>query len=382
MGRGDEQAIDAAEAEADGVSLPAELAKQIDPSLDLAVELQGRLLLLERRLDAPYHEVLGVAADAERPALKKAFFRLSRDFHPDRYFRRNLGPYEARVDRVYKKIVEAYELLSDPTARSEIERSLAAAAGTAPPASGGAPSTGPPPTQAPGGPASRAGDAGAGTASDASDAPQAPRRRRVPLRPRSHGFSLHNRVQRERKAKAKRLFESGMAAFAREQWVDAAGSVRLAIAFDPWNEAFKDRFVDVQRKAHEVLSERHLKEAENAVDVRDFAAATKAYEEAIHYRAHDPRLLFQAAELLVATDGDLHRAKEWAQSAVEIEPENADYHRLLGQVFRAAGLDANARREIETALELDPTNALAKSELKALGGGGRFRAPRWLGGKR
>ncbi len=365
--------MDAATAEADQVSLPAELAKQIDPSLDLAVELQGRLLLLERRLDAPYHEVLGGAADAERPALKKAFFRLSRDFHPDRYFRRNLGPYEVRVDRVYKKIVEAYELLSDPTARSEIERSLAAAAGSTPPAPDAAPPVGPPPTQAPVDPT---------TDDSKSAAPEPPKRRRVPLRPRSHGFSMHHRVQRERKAKAKRLFEAGMAAFAREEWIDAAGSVRLAIAFDPWNEAFKDRFVDVQRKAHEVLSQRYLKEAENAVDVRDFAAAAKAYEEAIHYRAHDPRLLFQAAEVLCATGGDLHRAKEWAQSAVEIEPENADYHRLLGQVFRAAGLDANARREVEAALELDPTNELAKSELKALGGGGRFRAPRWLGGKR
>ena len=65
-----------------------------------------------------------------------------------------------------------------------------------------------------------------------------------------------------------------------------------------------------------------------------------------------------------------------------IEPENADYHRVLGQVFRAAGLDANAKRELEAALELNPANELARSELKALGGGGRFRAPRWLGGKR
>ncbi len=358
--------MDAASADRGQISLPAELAKLLDPSLEIAVELQGRLLLLEQRLDAPYHEVLGVDADADRRALKKAFFGLSRDYHPDRYFRRNIGSYEARIDRVYKKIVEAYELLSDPTARSEIERSLAAAAGVAPPTSPGPASETPP----------------AGEAPPESVPAGAKPRRRVPLRPRSHGFALHNRVQRERKAKAKRLFEAGMAAFAREEWIDAAGSVRLAIAFDPWNEAFKDRFVDVQRKAHEVLSQRHLKEAENAVDMRDYAAAAGAYEEAIHYRAHDPQLLFKAAEVLCATGGDLHRAKEWAQSAVEIEPENSDYHRLLGQVFRAAGLDANAKREFETALHINAENELAKSELKALGRGGRFRAPRWLGGKR
>ncbi len=360
----DAGALDAAEA-VDAVALPAELAALIDPTLDISVDLQGRLLELEQRLDAPYHEVLGVPADAERPVLKKAFFQLSRDYHPDRYFRRNVGGFEPRLDRVYKKIVEAYELLSDPTARSEIERSLAAAAGQAPPAPAKAPTAAAlsaPPEATP------------------SDAPER-KRRRLPLRPRSHGFSLHSRVQRERKAKAKRLFEAGMAAFAREEWIDAAGSVRLAIAFDPWNDAFKDRFVDVQRKAHEMLSERYQKEAENARDMRDYGEAIRAYEEAIHYRAHDPKLLFRAAELACSFGDDLHRAKDWAQSAVDIEPENSEHHRLLGQVFRAAGLDANAKREIEAALKLDPDNELARSEQKALGGG-RLRASRWFGGKR
>jgi len=346
---------------------PAELSPEreqlLDATLQLPVELQRKVMLLEDLLRAPYHQILGVPPDADRRSLKRAYFQLAKDLHPDRYFRREIGSYAERLDRVYKRIVEAYELLSDPTARAEIERSLAAAAGQAPPATGPSPLRETPPV----------------AAADAMKASAPPPRRRVPLRPRLHGFSLHNRVMRERRAKAKRFFEGGMAAFAKEQWIEAAGSVRLAVAFDPWNEAYRDRFADVQRKAHEVLAERAVREAEAALDLRDYNAALRAFEEALHHRSHDAALLQRAAHISLMTDQDLHQAKEWAQAAVEIEPENGAYHRVLGQIFKAAGLEANARRELETALRLDPGDEETKAELSS---GGRLRTPRWLGGKR
>lgn len=358
--------LDAASADPEAVVLPEELAHLLDPGLEIPVDIQQRVLLLEGRLDAPYHEVLGVPEDAERSHLKKAYFKLSKDFHPDRYFRRNLGHFEARIDRVYKKIVEAYELLSDPTARAEIERSLAAAAGQAP---------SPPPK-----PDSRErGDAKARP--DAVDPTALPKKRRVPLRPRSHGFSIQQRALKQRKAKAKRLFEAGMAAFAAERFVEASGSVRLAIAFDPWNQAFKDSFVDVQRKAHAVMAERHLKEAESALEMRDHVAAMKAFEELLHFRSHDPKTLTRAAQFALQAGSDLRQAKEWAQAAVDIDPDVAEYRLLLGQVFHAAGFEANARREFEMAIKLNPADEVAQEELRAMRGG-RFSATRWFGGKR
>jgi Flp pilus assembly protein TadD len=82
----------------------------------------------------------------------------------------------------------------------------------------------------------------------------------------------------------------------------------------------------------------------------------------------------------VQTGGDLHQAKEWAIEAVELEPNDAACHRLLGQVYQAAGLGANARRELELALQLDPKNDEIRAELREVSGG---PSPlRWLGGKR
>jgi curved DNA-binding protein CbpA len=323
----------------------------VDPALELPVPLQEKLIRLCARLDAPYHEILGVPSDADRKALKRAYFALSKEFHPDRYFRKQLGGFQQPLERVFRKIVEAYELLSDPTARAEIERSLAAAT---------------PPSETVAAPAA-----------SASEAPPsaAPRARRQP-----HVFTLTERVRKERKLRAKRLFEAGMASFAAERWLEAAAGVRLAIAFDPWNAVYKEQFADVQRKAHGESARKLLREAEGALDLRDYATALRAFEEAIQYKPGDVALLRRAAHLAVQTGGDLHQAKEWAIEAVELEPNDAACHRLLGQVYQAAGLGANARRELELALQLDPKNDEIRAELREVSGG---PSPlRWLGGKR
>ncbi len=329
----------------------------VDTALDLPVALQEKLIGLCARLEAPYHEILGVPADADRKALKRAYFALSKEFHPDRYFRKQLGSFQQPLERVFRKIVEAYELLSDPTARAEIERSLAAA--TPPSESVAAPPAGGPEVRPE-------------TSTPPPSAPRPPRR--------PHVFSFAERVRKERRLRAKRLFEAAMSAFAAERWLEAAAGVRLAIAFDPWNAVYKEQFADVQQKAHAETARKLTREAENALDLRDYPTALLAFDEAIQYRPGDVSLLRRAAQLAVQTGGDLHQAKEWALEAVELEPSDAGCHRLLGQVYQAAGLAANARRELELALQLDPKNDEIRAELREVSGGS---SPlRWLGGKR
>jgi curved DNA-binding protein CbpA len=329
--------------------VPELVLPSTDESLDLPLAVQEKVLALAARLDAPYHEILGVAPDADRKGLKRAYFALSKELHPDRYFRRNLGVFQLHLERVFKKVVEAYELLSDPMARAEIEKSLAAAA--APAAEPAAPVVAP---------------------------AEGPARPLPPRRP--HVFSIAERVRKERRQRAKRLFEAAMAAFAGERWLEAAGGVRLAIAFDPWNAAYKERFAEVQGKAHGERARQLLKEAESALELRDYPTALRAFEEAIGYRPGDVELLRRAARLALLAGGDLRQAKEWALEAVEIDGRDAGGHKLLGQIYKAAGLEANARRELELAVQLDPKDDEARAELR--GSGGARAALRWLGGKR
>lgn len=297
----------------------AELRPEVDPDLEISVELQQRILGFEARLERPYHEILGVPRDAPVRDVKKAYFELSKVFHPDRYFRRRTGPFGERLERIFKKVLEAYEMLSDPSVRAEVERSLR---GTPP---------------------------GAGTTLA----------RRALFGPRARELA-------RRRARSKSFFEAGMSAFARERWLEAAGNVRLAIAFDPLNESMRERFIEVQRRAYEERAAQLLKEAGAAFDLRHFEEALGLYEEALHFRPHDTMANHRAAILSWKIGGDLRKAKEYATTACEVEPENGSHHRVLGQVYKEAGLRANARRELKTALRLDGSDAEARAELKSL----------------
>ncbi len=58
-----------------------------------------------------YYEVLGVSRQAEEGAIKKAYRRLAKKYHPDT----NAG--DTQAERQFKEITEAYTILSDPQKR-------------------------------------------------------------------------------------------------------------------------------------------------------------------------------------------------------------------------------------------------------------------------
>lgn len=66
--------------------------------------------------DRDYYEVLGVARDASRDDVRKAFRKLAMKYHPDR----NQGDGEA--EGRFKEAAEAYEVLSDDDKRARYDR--------------------------------------------------------------------------------------------------------------------------------------------------------------------------------------------------------------------------------------------------------------------
>jgi curved DNA-binding protein CbpA len=308
----------------------------VDASLELDVELQREILEFATGLGRRYHEILGVAADADARTVKKAYFGLSKKLHPDRYFRRNTGPFGVVIETCFKRLLEAYELLSDPTARQQVQQREVE-------------------------PAFAPIDEGAAAHARASSIDA---RRR--LRERVSSMASHARAHAEQKRKAKTFFEHGMSAFGASRWIEAAGSVRLAIAFDPDNAAYREEFANVQRRAHEERSKQLVKHGEAALELRDYAVALDDFEEALHYRPGDAELAARAARLSLQVGNDLKRTKEFASQAVEVDPANGAYRRLLAGVYAAAGLNANAKREYEAALRIDANDREAKAALRAL----------------
>jgi curved DNA-binding protein CbpA len=319
---------------------------ELDPALDLDLEIQRRVLEFESRLDATYYEILGVEPSASPREIKRAYFRLSREFHPDRYFRREIGPFAERFQRIFRKLLEAHEMLSDPMARAEMEKSLAQGAVREPEP--------------------------ARTTETRVDPREAQRRLRVDPREaqrRLRQVTAQAKVVTARRQKAKHYFETGMAAFRAERWLEAAASVRLAIAFDPGNDSYRESFAEVQQRAYEERAKQLVREGEAALEVREYGKAFHAFEEAVHFRPHDAELHSRAARIAWLSGDDLRKAKDMARLACELEPDRGDFRRTLGQIYHAAGLEANARRELKRALELDPGDEEARAAFAGLGRG-------------
>ena len=194
------------------------------------------MLLFEAGLERPYHELLGVGAGVDAKAIKRAYFQLSKEYHPDRYYRREIGPYAEKLDRIFKKIVEAYELLMDPTTRAELERSMAGAAPSrrrprrdarrraAPPRT-------PPPRRA----LRRRPRPGAAPSSACIASSASPTR--------SSPSGAGGRAE---------FHAAALVAAHKQRWLEAAASARLAIAFDPWSDEYKKRFGELQAKVNEI----------------------------------------------------------------------------------------------------------------------------------
>lgn len=70
-----------------------------------------------------YYATLGVSASADLAAIKRAFHREAKRWHPDRYVGAPPEVYE-RAERHMRQVTEAYHVLSDPAARASYDASL------------------------------------------------------------------------------------------------------------------------------------------------------------------------------------------------------------------------------------------------------------------
>jgi hypothetical protein len=72
-----------------------------------------RILALARRVAAGDNwALLGLPTGADNQALKRAYFRLSKDIHPDRYYGKRLGSFGPRTATVFEAVSRAYATLS------------------------------------------------------------------------------------------------------------------------------------------------------------------------------------------------------------------------------------------------------------------------------
>lgn len=91
---------------------PEELAA-LEEEADLDDGERRLILTLERLLEKqdPYM-LIGVSQGADAKTLKRAYFLLSKEIHPDRYYGKKLGSFAGRMSHVFEEISRAYARLT------------------------------------------------------------------------------------------------------------------------------------------------------------------------------------------------------------------------------------------------------------------------------
>jgi curved DNA-binding protein CbpA len=412
---------------------PSSGSNEIPVEIDLPLERRQRIDELYPVVELMNHyELLGLDTSADVKMVRARYFELSKVFHPDTAFRRNLGGYKAKMEAIFTRLTEAYEVLGKKKSRAEYDaylelqgdfRAVEAALRETPlppepsfPPPNLDPPSNPPVTtgrlqsSAPARPSSpaRASSAPARASSPPASSGPPPagrimsdegRRRARELLERRLGGARTLGAQKKMGAtssprpppRAKEEIVRDLAhtlksaaaltggldpvqrhaleARRREQSGDLAGAareLRFALALAPDRADMQVDYERVSAALARALADKYMQAAEYEERHKKWAAAAASWCKVVDGRPEDAEAAVRAAVAFVEAKGDLHRAQKLAQQAIELRPDWLFARITLGRVFLAAGLHLNARRELERAVALDPTDQTVKDLLRDL----------------
>jgi curved DNA-binding protein CbpA len=394
-------------------------AAQTDEQVVLDVEEQGYIRELYPRLgELTHYEVLGLQPDADKAAIRHSYFTLSKRFHPDSYFGKNLGTFKSQMEAIFTRLTDAYEVLGKKKKREAYDRYLSRNAAVSAvehqmergvertEAMSGAPTEQPSIEGSPADAAPRRRQrttTAPGPREDREDMAARARRKREllerRLRPRA------GRTTQDSQAKAR---SSSMAppqrvghkaalrgltaslkqsaavtggvdkvdhqlAFAREaeargDLATAVTAVRMALAMAPDREGLKEEYRRLDAHLRVQLVDIHKEQANYEEENQMWAAASISWAKVADSCPEDPLPARRAAAALFRAGGDLRKARDYAQRSRDLDPKAVETLVLLGRIYVGAGMDASARKELQAAAKLDPGHEMVKNLLRELEG--------------
>lgn len=294
-------------------------------------------------------ELLGVELDVDRSQLRAAFAEQAKRFHPDRYFGKQLGPYAAKLARIFQQVNGAFEFLSDDERRVAYERvvqktrsvtahetrlreekarSLLELATLEPFPVAGSPDT-------------RSGPEREEQILKSRLAESQRRRRR-----------LYTRLSK-RHERAWAFYQQALECTRKSDTEGAFIGAQLATNFDPEPKEYAELVRSLRSQVMETRAADYGRRAEYEEQAGRAEAAAMLWARAAEAR---PRALYhrRAAESFLAAN-DVQRSVEHSISAIDLEPQSARAHLVLAQAFAMVHGADKAQKEADTALRLDPT---------------------------
>ena len=299
-----------------------------------------------------HYEFFGIEPTADRKILRKAFFEFSRRFHPDTVFRKEIGPYKYRVERIFRHGSDAYELLtSNATFREKYFEAVKARnefcyrehAETR----------------------KNRKVARLGRMKIAAAGRKQQLKERLERNTNARSEVLKNRSVGARLDKAKQFYDEGMAHYENESYISATNALRLAANYDPKNEDYAAALALSEERMKQNQAEHQWKRGYVQESLGHIGEALQAYLEAAEVLPK-PEYCAHIASLMLQYDQDLRKAVELISKAIKGDPRNVEYRLILARLYQHAKLNTKAMNAYERVLELDGANEEAKKAIKKL----------------
>ncbi len=384
-------------------------ATEPDDGIDLVTERRRAILALHDRLShANYYELLSVPTNAEKKAIKQAYYAIAPDYHPDRFFRKRLGSFQPKIEAIFTHLSIALEVLTSPEKRAQYdsEQGIVRSAGPASRATSSVPAANAPRAQVPSEPTPPPFRRSPTPPTSPSppprrraitvDPPTDDERREVLVRklgrrtptspdaareaaelrasvPPADGASGVRRTEewssgdalRSRYEAAKheverrqigRYVEASASAEAKGDIIAASNALRAATALSPHDEGLARRAAEFSQRAAESLAESYMEHGEAAAAQNRWADAALAFSKVCEGRPNDARAFDRACFATLRAGGNPRRAVELGRRAVELAPQSPDFRLTLARAYFAASLPKSAEGEIARAIQLAPND--------------------------
>jgi tetratricopeptide (TPR) repeat protein len=307
-----------------------------------------------------HYQLMGTSPDAEPEAITKAYYQMSRDWHPDRHYRRELGEYRQKLEFVFINITKAYKVLSDSEKRRRYNRDNKTMVATA------REELLPRPEK---------------TKRSAQDLdPETLRKRKARKAKRlserkatqermsqKRGDSRQRAIKKLRAQargqndRAKRYFDQGKSDYEEGNISKAVSSLHLAVQFDQQNKDYRALYELARSEASQSAAGQAVQAGESAESFQNYREAMHHYTRACDLDPDDGLPFFRLASLTIRVDQDNRAALSLLRTAAAKSPRNVEIRLALAEIYGELGMNLNARREYQTVLGMDKSNTRAKA---------------------
>ena len=295
--------------------------------------MQRELRDLESRGDAiSSYELLGVTADADGRAIRRAYLERSKRFHPDAWYRKELGEFGPLLSKWFQRLAAAYQLLADEESRA---------------------------------------------AYDLEHKSRLSARDRLAIEQRQLTRAEEERREQERRERllrtkgfarvgaARKLYEEALEHALNGERTNAIAALKAARELDPNRKEIAAKLVELEREQARSRAASALATARDRENTAQFGGALSAYTSAFQLDPKSFAAAIGAARCALALE-DPQSASTWASRAVELQPGDTAARFVLARSFALLGHKPRARAELQLVLSKNPDHKEAKALLRAL----------------